>query len=320
MSVLKYNWGIIGHNKRLHQLESDLEHNNLAHAYLFGGPDKLGKFTVAKKLAHILQCPNNCCYDCPVCQEIARGYHSDTIEMKDNGESIKIEEIREILNKIYMSRRGPYKILLIENVERMTIEAANALLKTLEDPPEGVIFILTTSRVKEILATIISRVRLYSFSRMADQDLKNMLQDLYPLVEEDELNNLATFALGRPGVAIAFMQNRELYQSYKRMYNDICAFVKNPDRATQFIYINDLIKASKEEDATGMVRDFLDVLLAVARSELLGMANGQTEERTGTDGVMNKLIGLIKDTHRAQELLKRNVNTRLLLENLMLQL
>ncbi|KKT19207.1 MAG: polymerase III, delta-prime subunit protein [Candidatus Peregrinibacteria bacterium GW2011_GWA2_43_8] len=96
-----YKWPIIGHEEQLKRLEADLKNGHLAHAYIFVGPDKVGKFLVAKTLAGILQCPNNYCRSCPTCVQVMKGVHLDTIEMRDDGESIKIERVRALIAFVF---------------------------------------------------------------------------------------------------------------------------------------------------------------------------------------------------------------------------
>ncbi len=310
--ALQYNWGVFGHDEKLRELESDMREGNIAHAYLLAGSDNIGKFLVAKKMAHILQCENNYCHDCAVCHEIEKGYHSDTLEIVDDGESLKIEEIRAVLTRLHLSKQSPYKILLIQNIERMPLEAANAMLKILEDPPERVVFILTTSRQQEVLATIISRVRLFRFKRLGDLELQHLLHELYPLTETDQVAMLSSLALGRPGVAVSFMEKPELYDVYRKMYDDIYILLKKPDIASQFMYISDLVKSKKEHDNSELIRDFLDIFVTVARKELLdAVGRGDIEQE-------RSLVKLVTRAQKGADLLKHNVNVKLLLENLML--
>ena len=313
MTDLKYNWEIDGHNKILAALEADILSGKINHAYLFAGPDNIGKMTVAKKMAHILQCPEGYCHNCSVCNEIDKGYHSDTIEVIDNGESIKIEEVRNFIEKANLTKQTKYKILLIQNIERMTPEAANSLLKTLEDPPQNVIFILTTSRIKDVLPTIISRVRLYTFHRLRDEDVENILRKFYPLADTDELKDVSGFAMGRPGLALDFMREPELLNNYRKMYNDIWEFVRKPNIVDAFIYIDEIVKQKKDEEDGSIVKNYLDTLTAVLRKHLIDLASSNASEEQ-----IKKYLDALKMAQRAQELLKRNVNNRLLLENLML--
>lgn len=309
---LTYNWEVVGHNRQLAKLEKDLAADQLAHASLFAGSDSIGKFSIAKKMANILQCENNYCHTCHICLEIEKGYHADTIELADNGTAIKIEEIRDILSRLHMSRQGRYKILLMQNIERMTLEAANALLKTLEDPPENVLFLLTTSNVVDILPTILSRIRIYYFHRASEDDVLSLLQKFYPMAEHERLENVCAFAMGKPGKAIRLMDDSTVYDAYKKMYNDVEALVKKPDRVNQFLYIAELVKSSKELERDILIKDFLEVLLAVSRKEMF-MALGDHDR-------IKTLLDFIRDAQKAHDLLKRNVNKKLLLENLMLKI
>lgn len=308
---LKYDWKIAGHTAQIAELEKEILENRVSHAYLFSGPEQIGKFTLAKTMAGIIQCPNDYCHECAVCKEIEKGYHSDTLEMLDDGETIKIDPVRETLAKLNMSKVSPRKILMIQNLERITIDAANAMLKTLEDPPEGVMFIMTTSRVREILPTIISRVRSYDFHRLPDQKIVDLLQSLYPLVEPEILERTASYALGRPGRAVRFMREPELLEEARKMYNDIDAFVKKPDPVAEFAYVERIVKLVKDLESDKPLKDFLDTFSAILRAKMLEEPDGPARIKT---------VRLLDGVRKSRGLIKNHVNTRLLLENLMLQL
>jgi len=312
-----YGWDILGHDRIIAELEKEIASGNVSHAYLFAGPDQVGKFSVARTMAHILQCEGRYCHDCHVCREIDRGCHADTIEIIDNGDSIKIEEIRDIIARLHMSGGSPYKILLIQNIERMPVEAANAMLKTLEDPPEGVLFLLTTDRVKDILPTIISRVRVYNFQKIPERKILELLQSLYPLADTDLLTRTASYAMGRPGRAVNYMREPLLLEQARKMYNDISLFVKKPDRVNEFVYVAELVKTAQEAQSDRPIKDFLDTFAAVLRQKLLEGADGSDE---ADSAAQKRLAAMIREIMLARDLLKRNVNTRLLLENLMLHL
>jgi len=325
-----YNWNISGHDYVITALEKELAATAkagsttgvLTHAYLFAGPDNVGKYTVAKTLAHILQCEKGYRHDaglgaCATCSEIEKGYHADTLELKDDGESIKIETVRDVLLKLHMRPvgvgKGPgHRILLIQNIERMTLESANAMLKMLEDPPEGVMFLLTTGRIKDVLPTILSRVRSYNFRSFSDQNIVQLLRADYPQAESGLITQVASFAAGKPGKAISLMQNPELLESARKMYDDIRIFVKKPDRANEFAYIAGIVKSAKDNEDSNGVRDFLDVFISVLRQEML--------ERVENGNGVTEIAALITEAQKAQDLLKRNVNNRLLLENLVMHL
>lgn len=311
---LTYNWDIVGHDKVLRALEDDLANKNLSHAYLLSGPDNVGKYTVARKLAHILQCEEGYCRTCSTCLEIDKGYHSDTLELVDDGSSVKIEQIRSVLERLNITKQSPYKLFLMDNIERMTLESANALLKTLEDPPEGVMFVLTTSRVKDVLPTIISRVRQASFHRLDDETMAELIQQQYPMVEPEVVETVSAISLGRPGKALSLLSDTEMYEQYRKMYADIEMFLRKPDRTNQFLYIEELTSNAKE-GGQELIREFLDIFQLVLRKQLL-------MDVRGDHGIFSrdKLLRLLEQAQEARELLKRNVNTRLLLENMMLSL
>ena len=310
--ALTYNWDILGHDTSLQLLEDDLTRGQVSHAYLFAGPESVGKFAVAKRMAHILQCEGNFCGECHVCKEIEKGYHGDTIEMADDGDTVKIESVRKLMDRSNMSGQSPKKILLMQNIERMTLESSNALLKTLEDPTGDTVFLLTTSNVKDVIQTILSRVRMVKFGRLADEVVVDLMRKMHPLIEEDMVAAVAEMALGRPGKALDLLDDRELFERYRTMYEDVEQFLRAPDRTKQFLYIEELTKAAKE-DGHSLLKEFLDVFQVVLRRELLVNAEGK-RAILGRD----KILQLLDKVMEAQYLLQRNINARLLLENMML--
>lgn len=307
---LRYKWDIIGHQKQLAELEQDLAQNNLAHAYLVSGPQQVGKFSVMKTLAKILQCENNFCHACQICQHIEKGYHPDTIELADDSESLKIEQIRSLIVRLNTTTQSRYQVVLIQNIERMTLESSNALLKTLEDPPPNVIFLLTTSNLKALLATIISRVRLLKFQNLQTAELADFLKIRYPGKNVQELEALTSLALGKPGKVIQLAENDELFHTYKTMYEELILLMDREDRVERFLYVATMTKEDLPFD------DFFQVFLAVARQELLKLS-AQNEP---DEGMIKKRVKLILDLQKTADLLQRNINARLALENLMLAL
>ena len=310
MADLRYKWNVVGHSHQLRELEQDLSSQNLAHAYLFAGPGHVGKFSLAKKLAQILQCENGFCQTCSVCLEVLKGYHPDTMIMDDDGGAITIEQMREVLHRLYSTTPGKYKILLAKNIERMTLEAANALLKTLEDPPPQVIFLLTSSHPDELLKTILSRVRTYAFRPLDAEELKTFLRQRYPERSADDLAIAGELAFGKPGKAFAYFEDQEHFDKAKALYNEVTALVKKPDMLARFAAIAELAK----EKENSLTKDFLDVFLLVLRYKMLDEVR-----EPGAEHAIPKTLKTLADAQRARNLLKRNVNTRLLFENLMLE-
>lgn len=312
----RFNWEIKGHDKVIDALESDIESGNVAHAYLFAGPAGIGKHTLAVKTALILQCPQGYCGDCAVCGEIKKGLHADTLELADNGESLKIDPVLMMMEKLNLTRVAKYRILIIENIERITEEAANALLKMLEEPPPGVLFLLTSSNIKEVLPTVISRVRLFKMDKLADAEVSNAVRERYPLEEEDDIATAVLCAQGRPGEAFRLMEDVAAMAETVKYLDDVGALIESGDRSKRLFFAEAVAAEAKEEDDKSVVYKFLSALEFAARKRMLGAAGVQELNLPNAD----KYVKLLQKTLETRRLLKNNVNTRLLLENLLMSL
>jgi len=298
-----YNWNIIGHEKQLKMLERDITSGNLAHAYLLYGPSHVGKYTVAKKLASILQCENNFCGVCPTCVQIRKGSHIDTMEYENNHEPIKIGDIRDIISRCNMSSQSRYKIVILQSIARMTPEAANAFLKTLEEPHENTVFIMTTGFVKDVLPTIASRARIVKFHLFSSEFLAKTLKELYPESDDETIKQVSKLSLGKAGRAIDLMNEPDKLAYFLKLYKDALYLLDTDNIVEKFSYVEEL-----NEDE-GKRRDFIGVLTHVLRSKLF--------EKNALDK-KEKFIKMIASVAEADVLIKRNVNSRLVLENLML--
>ncbi|MBI5753928.1 DNA polymerase III subunit [Candidatus Peregrinibacteria bacterium] len=302
---MKYNWSIIGHEKQLAQIENDISSGNLAHAYLLAGPNSVGKNTVARKLAGILQCENDFCHSCNACLQVEKGCHVDTVVFEDNGESIKIEEVRRIMERLNMTRQAQYKILLIQSLERMRTEAANSFLKMLEEPPERTIFIMTTDNVRVILPTILSRVRVVKFNSVSNSYLRDKLKQLYPKSEAETIETVSLLSLGKTGKAVHLMEHPDSLANYLKTYHDIQNFLAYRSVSERFSYIEEML-----EDPL-RIETFMNILTHVLRSKMLEPG------RQGGGKIYAKALSKIDE---AAMLLRQNINVRLVLENLMLQI
>lgn len=302
---MRYNWSIIGHEKQLSQIELDLESGNLSHAYLLAGPNSVGKYTVANKFAGILQCKNNFCHKCNTCIQVTKGSHIDTIEIKDDGESIKIDDVRKLTERLNMTSQSSYCVTIIQSIERMTIAAANSFLKTLEEPPQNTIFILTTNNIRELLPTIVSRVRTVAFSTVSFEYLTEKLAVLYPDSDKEMIRQVALFSLGKTGKAVHLMENPESFSNYFKVYRDVQGFLDHRNLADRFAYVDELFNDSKQIDV------FFNILTNVLRSKLLDESLYSKQKKH-----INSLLKISE----TGILLKQNVNLRLALENLMLSL
>lgn len=159
-------------------LRHAVEENKIAHAYLFCGPRGTGKTTIAKLLAKAINCTGNPkpCDQCENCQEITQGSHPDVIEI-DAASNNGVDEVRNLIEKVkYAPTQGKYKVYIIDEVHMMSTGAFNALLKTLEEPPAHVVFILATTEPHKILPTIISRCQRFDFTKLSLEDIVNRMK------------------------------------------------------------------------------------------------------------------------------------------------
>lgn len=158
-------------------LKQAVEQDKISHAYLFSGPRGTGKTSVAKIFAKAMNCPNQVggepCNDCYICQAVTEGSLEDVIEM-DAASNNGVDEIREIRDKsTYAPSLARYKVYIIDEVHMLSTGAFNALLKTLEEPTENVVFILATTELHKIPATILSRVQRFEFKSIKTQDIRD---------------------------------------------------------------------------------------------------------------------------------------------------
>ncbi len=318
-----YKWPIIGHERQLNELELDLKADRLSHSYLFVGPDKVGKFLVAKTLAGILQCPNNYCRRCPICKQIEKGVHLDTVQMRDNGASIKISEVRELITNLNMSSQSNYRIALLDNIGRMTPDAANCFLKTLEEPPRKTLFLMTATNVHGLLPTIVSRSRVMKFPAISDKKLRSQIANAQVSLGIDStpgmIERACMLSLGRPGKAIELLRDKDVLSEYLRFYNDIRSFFRDKDLTKRFMYVQSLT----DKDVDKRERDaFLEIFLHIARSLLDAKINSVNDENEDFPEIIrfskDDFLNLIHKIEETRYLMVRNVNTKLVLENLML--
>lgn len=185
-------------------LQNALRNQKISHAYLFAGPRGVGKTTVARILAKAVNCPNlkdgEPCGKCEICQGITLGKNLDLWEI-DAASNRGIEEMREIREKVkFGPTQSKYKVIIIDEAHMLTKEAFNALLKTLEEPPAHLIFILATTEAHKVPATILSRCQRFDFKRAQTSDILTLLKNISNLekleIEDEALLLLAQLSEG----------------------------------------------------------------------------------------------------------------------------
>ena len=173
---------LVGQEVVAKTLKQAVEQEKISHAYLFSGPRGTGKTSVAKIFAKAMNCPNQVdgepCNKCYICQAVTEGSLEDVIEM-DAASNNGVDEIREIRDKsTYAPSLARYKVYIIDEVHMLSTGAFNALLKTLEEPTQNVVFILATTELHKIPATILSRVQRFEFKSIRTQDIKDHIQTI----------------------------------------------------------------------------------------------------------------------------------------------
>lgn len=184
---------LVGQGMIAETLKNAIKNEQLSHAYLFTGPRGTGKTSAAKILSKAVNCQNqvdgNPCNECELCVGITAGQVSDVIEI-DAASNNGVEEIRDLRDKVrYAPTQASYKVYIIDEVHMLTTGAFNALLKTLEEPPAQVLFILATTEPHKIPATIMSRTQRFDFQRLKDHDITTHMAhilDEYQVDFEDE--------------------------------------------------------------------------------------------------------------------------------------
>lgn len=185
---------VVGQEHITTTLKNAILNNRIAHAYLFAGPRGCGKTTTARILAKSLNCINSKngepCNECEMCKSFLTSQTLDIIEI-DGASNRRIEEIRTLRESVkYAPTKGKYKIYIIDEVHMLTTESFNALLKTLEEPPEHTLFIFATTDVHKVPLTIISRCQRFDFRRIEMATIKNQLKEIAK-AEGIEIDDLA---------------------------------------------------------------------------------------------------------------------------------
>ncbi len=300
---------IIGHQEQVSQLENDLKGSNLTHAYLFFGPKSLGKSLVAKNFAKALLCCESLCSQCQSCLSFEKGVHADFVEWKDEGESIKIDAVRSLNAKIHLSPQGKRRVVFIENIERMPTEAQNAFLKSLEEPGESTIFILTSSQIKQVLPTIISRVRSHEFNSVPRAKLEEGIKERG--AEPPSLQAVLDMAQGKPGKALDLLENPGLFAENKQAFSQIKYFLSQNGLIEKFMYVETIEKEPQKldqffEGSALVIKEAMSERLLGKKSTLIKRYN------------LEELGDLFEKLVKTRYLTKRNVNKKLALENFFL--
>ncbi len=285
---------VLGHQKQREFLRKSAEIGKLSHAYLFAGEEYLGKRKMAMEWASSL-----------LKEDLAKGVHPDLILIGPEAEKkeIHISQIRDLIWKLSLKPySAPLKIAIIDRAHLMNEEAQNCFLKTLEEPKDKTLIILITEAAETLLPTILSRCERIKFYPVKRKEIENYLKSQGVL--EKEIQKIADISLGRPGVAINFLETPQKLEERAEKIKEIVK-ISNSDLAFRFQYVKDL---SQSPDLT----ETLNIWLAYFRSILIGKYLNSTFP-------LPKLKNILKVLQDTNFLISNtNVNSRLALEILML--
>ena len=201
---------IFGQEQAINILSHDLDNANIAHAYLFSGQLGIGKTKTALSFAKAIACPTGGCLKCAVCKSFDNKIHPDFQFIRAQGNYISIEQVRKIEYWVSLkAAQAQSKIIIIEEIERMTEEAANALLKTLEEPSQNVVFLCLAANINAVLPTIVSRCRHVKFSPIAHDTLAEFLKNKGHAPEKVQL--VAGLSQGVFGKALQLIDDEQIF-------------------------------------------------------------------------------------------------------------
>ena len=332
-------WSVIGQTRALSLLQRSLEKGSLAHAYLFVGPAHVGKMTLALNLAQALNCEGTepPCGQCPPCRKIITNGHADVmvIDLVSNGDSpesenrvkISVEQIEQLQHSANLPPfEGKYKVFIIDGVESFSIGAANRLLKTLEEPVAGVVFLLLTTNENLLLKTIISRCQRVELVPLAVDEAESALKDRWA-IEPQKARLLARLSSGCLGWAITAARDDSILQRRAEWLDELIHIV-GADYEQRFVYVTRLVTRFSQN--RGLVQDRLALWLNWWRDLLLVKVDcsdavtnvDRLTELTGmaADYSLARIRSFINNIRVAGEQLKLNANPQLTLEVLMLNI
>jgi len=329
------NWNMLGHEWAVDMLHQHAARGDVRHAYLFCGPPGLGRRTLALRLAQALNCTKPIaagipCGTCRDCKQIEAMQHPDmnVIQAQDadglpkEGGTLKVDQVREVQHAMSLKPyQSKYRVALFLRFQEANDNAANALLKTLEEAPAHAILLLTADTPEQLLPTIVSRCEIL---RLRPLPIGAIEADLIERgVDEERARLLAHISGGRPGYARRLVDDTTVLEKREERLNDLQTLLPAP-RVEKFSYAE---KLAKDKDAMRQVilvwlSYWRDVMLRVAQAETPLVNIDRNMEIEFLAGRLNLSTArrVVNDLESALEKMDKNVNSRLLAEVLLLDL
>lgn len=322
------SWGIVGHRWAVRFLQRTVVSGNVSHAYLFTGPQGVGKTTLARSLAAALLCQGEGarpCNTCRACRLVAGDSHPDLhiVASQQVGASLKIEQVRELQRQLSLTPvEGQWRIAILCRFEEATTSAANALLKTLEEPPPYVVLTVLTSDADRLLPTIVSRCQQVHLRPLPVATVCKALVERWG-AEPEQAKLLAHLSGGRLGWAVRTLNHETALHRRAQRLDDLDRLI-GAATVERFRYAKSLAAdpVATQETLDLWIGWWRDVMLVAAQAD----APLTNVDRPGALHDYARRFGaersaaVVKALRNASERLKRNANTRLTLEVLMLDL
>lgn len=309
---------VVGQDYIVKILKNAIKLDKIAHAYLFAGPRGTGKTTIAKLFARAINCPNfneESCDECDSCKAIIEGNHPDIIEL-DAASNNGVDNIREIVEQVnYAPILGKYKVYIIDEAHMLSASAFNALLKTLEEPPTHVVFILATTDPEKIIPTVLSRCQRYNFSKISKFDMKKKMAEILKnekiKYDDEALEEVAIMAEGGMRDALSILEQMLSYNP-KGVYLKDVQKVFGLSTSEEKLNLMALIHSGKIAQAINSLREMYQAgldpkRLAIDLLEIIKEALIYSDD--ARDDLLNKISRL-----QAIELLDK-ISTNVLLED-----
>ncbi len=322
------DWGIVGHGWAVSLLQGALESGNLPRALLLVGPSGVGKMSLALAWARAVNClaprvEDRPCGECRSCRLQASGRHPDVIHIRPEKEQVKIDQIRGMERMLALSPvEGRWKVAILEQFDRANVSAANALLKTLEEPPTHALLVLTAESTENLLPTIVSRCQIVRLRPLPVAEVSKALRERWNAgTARAEL--LARLSGGRIGWAVTALENPDFLMHRESFWRDMLEMA-SADYADRLLY------AEKLSGRAELIPEWLDAWGGWWRDVLLvqsGVPKGIASEdkrdeieRLSSEIDRGEVMEFLSRLQQARGMLRSNVNKRLLLENVLLHL
>jgi DNA polymerase-3 subunit delta' len=317
---------IIGHKKQLDTLRQGLQNGRLHHAYLFVGPDGIGKKTIALGLAQAILCAQSdgdFCGACAACRGIQKGNHADVrlVEPVSGKKEISIQQVRELEKELSLrSFSGRKKIAIIDPATAMNWSAQNALLKTLEEPPQDCILILIAANAGELLPTVRSRAFRLSFAALPRQTIVDYLISKKGKSKE-QAQCVAALTMGSLGAARKI--EKEKWSEKRHEWMDMLSSL-TPGDYRAALAAAEALAANRDETLRFLewagiwYRDLLTFRVARSLDEIVNLDMLPQIEQQSSRIEEDHLFVLLAKTAEASRRIQRNINRRMVIEDLLL--